>query len=67
MSASGSCVGVSASGSGGVHLPQADTPHQADTSPTPETATSADGTHPTGMASCFLITLGGRLEKCGFI
>ena len=50
---------------GGVHplgrhpLPQADTPsHQADTplwpdtTPNHETATSADGTHPTGMHSC---------------
>ena len=33
----------------GVH-PRADTPRWAD--PHPETATAADGTHPTGMHSC---------------
>ena len=32
--------------------PWADTP-QADTRPQPEMATAADGTHPTGMYSCF--------------
>ena len=31
---------------------QADTPHWADT-PSQETATAVDGTHPTGMHSCF--------------
>ena len=46
----------------GIHppgrLPWADTPEQmspqADT-PLPEMATAADGTHPTGMHSCFAI------------
>ena len=32
--------------------PLADTPCLADTAPPPETATAADGTHPTGMHSC---------------
>ena len=35
----------------GRHLPQADTPLVRQTPP--ETATAADGTHPTGMHSCF--------------
>ena len=34
--------------------PRADNPWQADT-PSPKMATAADGTHPTGMHSCFII------------
>ena len=48
----------------GRHTPQvetllADTPLKPDTPPAdiPLTATAADGTHPTGMHSCFLIYL----------
>ena len=37
------------------HPPEADTPPPPGADPLPETATAADGTHPTGMHSCFLL------------
>ena len=42
-------AGVSASVHAGIHTPQ-QTPPRAD--PPQQTATAADGTHPTGMLSC---------------
>ena len=48
----------------GVHPPVVETPGQADTplhgqadAPPRQTATAADGTHPTGMHSCLLKSL----------
>ena len=41
-------------GGGGVH-PPADTPLPGRQPPPPEMATAADGTHPTGMHSCFYL------------
>ena len=43
---------VSAPLHAGIHTPRTDTP-SGQTTPTPDTATAADGTHPTGMHSCY--------------
>ena len=47
--------------------PLAETPLQADTpreaTPHPETATAVDGTHPTGMHSCFDLNMPRRQQK----
>ena len=45
----------------GIRHPQKQIPPEAD--PPPETATAADGMHPTGMHSCYNVTMGPISEQ----